>query len=253
MFKKKKRQFREGTSLATIYEKFQEADFITRYLHKTRFYHLKKITKKLSLELNRPINIIDIGCGSSKAYQEISSLGIKFNYKGIEIDKDFVKYSRRKFSKNKNYEIVHDDIKNHYDILVNADLIIALESLEHIKENIVFRIIERISSGSFKYLYITVPNEIGIALLIKNIGSIFLGYQRGRGYSISETFYALVDNLDKINRVYEDHKGFDWRWLAQTLRVNLKIIKTTTSPFEFIPKFISPSIGFICKSNSFNK
>ena len=43
------------------------------------------------------------------------------------------------------------------------------------------------------------------------------------------------------------HKGFDWRWLAQTLRQNTTIVKMkTSSPANFIPKFISPSIGFIC-------
>ena len=42
------------------------------------------------------------------------------------------------------------------------------------------------------------------------------------------------------------HKGFDWRWFAQTLRQNVTIVKKISSPVDLIPKFISPSIGFIC-------
>ena len=74
-----------------------------------------------------------------------------------------------------------------------------------------------------------------------------MGYQRSKDYSLIETIYATTYNLDKIKRVYDDHKCFDWRWLAHSLRLNVDIIEKTTSPSNLIPTFISPSIGFICK------
>jgi len=229
------------------YEEFQEQDFITRWLHNSRYSNLKKIVKKTCKELNKSINIIDIGCGPSKAFQVISELNIEFKYIGIEIRKDFYQLSLERYGENDNFSIINDNVENCFDEFIKADLIIGLESFEHIKEGIVFKMLEAISKSSFKYLYVTVPNELGIALLIKNIGSYIMGYQRSKDYSLIETIYATTYNLDKIKRVYDDHKCFDWRWLAHSLRLNVDIIEKTTSPSNLIPTFISPSIGFICK------
>ena len=114
------------------------------------------------------------------------------------------------------------------------------------QEWLVVRTIESISKSSFMYLYITVPNEVGPALFIKNIGSALMGYTRYKEYKWRETFFASIYELDKVERHGTRHIGFDWRWLAQTLRQNVTIVKKTSSPANFIPKFISPSIGFIC-------
>lgn len=76
-----------------------------------------------------------------------------------------------------------------------------------------------------------------------------MGYPRYKEYSWAETFSASLYNLDKVERHGTDHKGFDWRWLAHTLRQNCKIKKITTSPLQIIPRFLSPSIGFICEND----
>ena len=83
-------------------------------------------------------------------------------------------------------------------------------------------------------------------IFIKNIGSALIGYKRYKEYEWRETFFASIYELDKVKRHDMGHIGFDWRWLAQTLRQNVTIVKKTSSPANFTPKFISPSIGFIC-------
>ena len=124
-----------------------------------------------------------------------------------------------------------------------------MESFEHIREATVIRIIENITKRNFKYMYITVPNEIGPAILIKNVGSFLMGWNRYREYKWSETLASAFYNLDKVERHGTRHKGFDWRWLAQNLRQNCKIKKITTSPSNLVPISFSPSIGFICESD----
>ena len=66
-----------------------------------------------------------------------------------------------------------------------------------------------------------------------------------------ETFCILY-NLDKVERHGTDHKGFDWRWLAHTLRQNCKIKKITTSPLQIIPRFLSPQLGLYVKMIKIN-
>ena len=233
------------------YEDFQKFNFITRALHSIRYKNLKIIVRRISKE-KRKLNIVDIGCGPAKVYKVLSQMNINFNYLGIEIRTDFVKLAEDRYSHNGNFNIINNSVENVHNSFDDADLIIGLETFEHIPETIVVRTIEAITQSNCKYFYITVPNEIGPAIFLKNVGSYLMGYQRYKEYSWRETLAATLYNLDKVKRHGTKHKGFDWRWLAQTLRQNCKILRYTTSPVNFVPKFLSPSIGFVCCNDKHN-
>ena len=197
----------------------------------------------------KKIKIVDIGCGPAKSYSYLSGLGLDFSYLGIELREDFASLALERYGDRSNFSIVCDSIENHYNLLDDADIIIGLESFEHIPESLVVRVVEAIAKSKFKYLYLTVPNEIGPAILIKNLGSFLMGYMRHKEYSWRETIAAACYDLDSVERHHVAHKGFDWRWLAQTLRQNCRIVEITRSPFNVIPTSFSPSIGFLCKND----
>ncbi len=230
------------------YEKTQNFNWITRLLHSTRYRNLKKLIISSTYKNNK-LRVVDVGCGPAKSYEVIKSLDINFHYLGIEIRKDFFEIAKKRYSKFDNFEIVCDSVENLFNTFDSADIIIGLEAFEHIPEPIVVRTVEAIGKSNFKYLYLTVPNEIGPAIFIKNLGSFLMGYPRYKEYSWAETFSASLYNLDKVERHGTGHKGFDWRWLAHTLRQNCKIKKITTSPLQIIPRFLSPSIGFVCEND----
>ncbi len=233
------------------YEEDQGFNLITRILHRTRYRNLEQLLLKLSNKSKNTIRIVDVGAGPAKVFEIASNLGIKFEYLGIELRKDFCELATERYSSCDNFEIICDSIENQFDKFDGADIIVGLESFEHIPESIVVRTIEAISVARFKYLYITVPNEVGLAILIKNVGSFLMGYKRYKEYEWRETLAASIYELDKVKRHGTKHIGFDWRWLAQTLRQNVKIVRKTTSPLEIIPKFVSPSIGFVCVHDEF--
>lgn len=230
------------------YEKTQDFNLITRTLHSTRYRNLKNIVKDIARK-NTKTRVVDIGCGPAKAYKVIKDIGIDFTYLGIEVQEEFTAIAQARYSHFDNFEIICDSVENRFATFDNADLIIGLESFEHIPEPLVVRTVEAIGMSNFKRLYITVPNELGPAILLKNVGSLAMGYRRHKEYSWSETLAATFYNLDKVERHLTRHKGFDWRWLAQTIRQNCRIEKITTSPFQLIPKIVSPSIGFICRND----
>ena len=227
------------------YEKTQNFNLITKILHSTRYRNLERLVKRYSHN-NKNLKIVDIGCGPAKSYEMIKRLGINFHYVGIEIRKDFSELARTRYGHFESFEIICDSIENAFHAFATADIIIGLESFEHIPEPLVVRTVEAIGESNFKALYVTVPNEVGPAIFIKNVGSFLMGYGRYKEYRWAETFAASVYNLDKVDRHGIGHKGFDWRWLANTIRQNCKITKVTSSPLQFIPRCISPSIGFIC-------
>ncbi len=86
-----------------------------------------------------------------------------------------------------------------------------------------------------KRFVVTVPVEVGPAVWIKNLGSVMMGYNRGSG-NFSETFWAGMYQMDRVpvHTVY--HLGFDWRWLAQTIRHNARIVEMTALPFNGCPR-----------------
>jgi hypothetical protein len=118
--------------------------------------------------------------------------------------------------------------------------------LEHIPGHIVVRLIEHIAIANPKYFVCSVPNEVGPIVWIKNVGSLLMGHIRHKEYKWNETLYAGLYQLDKIETHSGGHKGFDWRWLAETIRQNRKITKTLCSPFSWLPKMFAMSIIFIC-------
>ena len=232
------------------YEINQNFNFITRLLHRTRYRNLEKVISLASKNLKKNLKIVDIGCGTAKAYEVISKLSFEFSYVGVELPGEFCEIAYARYGHCENFKLIPSSVENNLDVFSEADVIIGLESFEHIPAWLVVRVIEAISRSNFKYLYITVPNEVGPAILLKNFGAALMNYQRYKEYSWSETISLSLYRLDNVPRHSCGHKGFDWRWLAQTLRLNVKIIKMTKSPFGLIPKFISPSIGFICQKDN---
>lgn len=229
------------------YERTQDFNRITRYLHAIRYRNLERIARTLVPAYGPRLRVLDIGCGPASAFRVLDDLRSDIEYLGIELRKDFCDLAAGRYSAHGNFRIARANIADRLDLIDRFDLIIGLESFEHIPECVVVRVAEAIGASEFQRLYITVPNEIGPAVAMKNIGSWLMGYVRHREYSWKETFHASIYDLDRVGRHGTGHKGFDWRWLAQTLRQNVTITRKFTSPVRFVPMALSPSIGFLCE------
>ncbi len=229
------------------YEEQQRFNAITRVLHATRYRNLEQIVADLSPAYADRLRVVDIGAGPCKSFAVLNALREDIDYTAIEKYAPFCALANERYGALGNFHIHCAGIEERLALLDGADLIVALESFEHIPERLVVRVIEAIGRCDFQRLYVTVPNELGPAIAIKNLGSWLMGYNRHHSYPWRETFYAALCELDKVGIHGTAHKGFDWRWLAQTLRQNVKIIQKYTSPVQWIPKMFSPSIGFLCE------
>jgi hypothetical protein len=233
----------------TDYEKTQNFNPVVNFLHNVRYRHLIKLFQDYSkTSLNQPIKVLEIGCAHAKTFSLLNNK-FKIDYLGIELDKGFVDIAQNRYGAQSNFKIVHGSIADHFSALENVDIILALETLEHIPEKLVVRVVEQIAQAKPKIFICSVPNEVGPIVWLKNIGSLVMGYMRHKEYKWRETFYAGIFNLDKIETHGVGHRGFDWRWLAQTIRHNLKINKIYSTPFAWLPKTFSFSVIFICFAN----
>lgn len=229
----------------TYYEKNQSFNPLVAWLHSIRYKYLMELFDQVESENPaKQIRVVDIGCAHAKSFGLLNKR-YNINYVGIELDSHFAETAKSRYETHSNFRIINDSIENHYAELENVDFIMALETLEHIPEHIVVRLVETIAIANPKYFVCSVPNEVGPIVWIKNIGSLLMGYMRHTEYKWCETLYAGIYQLEKVQTHGTGHKGFDWRWLAQTIRHNRKITKIMSSPFRWLPKTFSVSIIFI--------
>ncbi len=228
------------------YEKVQNLNVITRFLHSYRYSWILSIFKKLSKELNhKTITVVDIGCGPCKLFKILSDNSLPINYIGIEPHDEFVETSIKRYGEMKNFQIIKgvaEEIIPKLDQKI--DIFTGLESFEHIPEYLVPNLLRCISAKNPKIFACSVPVEVGPAIWIKNIGSKIMGHQRYKEYKWSETFWAGLYQLDRVAPHGVGHKGFDWRWLKHNIRQTMKITSISKSPFSFIPAAFAPSICF---------
>ncbi len=223
----------------------QNFNFLTKYLHSVRYKNLLKVAKPLHKKLGRRLKVADIGCGYCKAY-EILNESIEIDYIGIDPRVDFSEVALELYNQQKNFRYVVGNAERHTKEFMDADLIVALECFEHIPGMILLNLLSTFSKMNKTHFFITVPNEVGPILGVKNIGSFLMGYNRWREYTWAETLRASTFNLNKLPPHEDGHKGFDWRWLEHSLRLNLSVEYRLGSPFTWMPSLLSPSIAFLC-------
>lgn len=231
----------------TEYEINQRFNSLVSWLHSYRYKNILRVFEKLSASKNgNSIRVIEIGCAHAKLYSILNDR-FKLDYIGIEPDAGFVQAAQERYQSQPNFRIIHDVAEKQFHIIADADIVVALETLEHISEHIVVRIVEEIAKTQPKLFVCSVPVEVGPAIWFKNLGSLATGYMRHTEYTWKETFWAGVGKLDMLPPHGTGHKGFDWRWLAQTIRHNMQIKEMRKFPFGVFPAWLSTSVFFIAE------
>lgn len=235
---------------AERYRKFQNFNFITKLLHSVRYNYTLNFIDSLNYDKTKPLKILEIGCADGQLFGLLDQ-HYCIEYTGIELFADFASVAQKKHGHKANFNLIHGSVMNCLDNIVNTeyDLIISLETLEHIPWTEVITLLQSLSHSQCKHFLFSIPNEIGPAVLIKNIGSFIMRYPRYREYSWRHTWYAGFYRLDQLPRHHINHIGFDWRWIVQLIRYNFRILKIKKSPFKFIPSYLSPSFFIICTPN----
>lgn len=232
----------------TRYEKNQNFNGITKFIHSGRYTSLLRLAGELSATIkDRPMRALEIGCGPGTAVGALLDAH-ECDYLGIDLDASFVDAARGYHGHRPNCRFVQADAADpsHYQP-DSADIVFALETLEHIPEDAVVRIVENVCRIVRPKLFVvTVPVEVGPAVWVKNLGSAMMGYKRGSG-NFRETLWAGLYQMDRIPTHTVWHIGFDWRWLAQTIRHNAPIREVSSLPFSWLPRWLAPNMLMVAE------
>lgn len=219
------------------YERNQSFNPVVSWLHSFRYRHAARVLSQLGASR---IRVLDIGCAYAKTYSVLDGL-FDIDYTGIEIQEHFVRMARGRYGDRPNFSVVQDDALTAIERF-QPDVVISFETLEHFKSRDAVRMVEKIAAVRPKLFLCSVPIDIGPAVWLKNVGSALCGYGRHAEYTWAETFWAGLHQFDKIRPHAQGHRGFDWRWLAQTIRNNMRIKHIDKFPFSFLPAAISTSV-----------
>ena len=216
---------------------------LRRFIHLSRFYWLRNTIKKYNIKFK---NVLEIGCGDGKT---IEFLPLKnFNYYGLDANwNNSLNFAKEHYSNKKN--IKFDEVLNAKDIKIAEgkyyDLVICMETLEHISPDQVCLYLEKIAQHCKGYFLITVPNEKGLFFLLKRI--IKLNSDNYK-YNLKEILQITLGKTNKVKRF--QHKGFDYDHLIYDIKKYFKIVKVEGNPMgKFFPIFLCFNICIIAKFN----
>ena len=233
----------------TAYEKNQRFNAITRWLHSFRYRNILGIFTELSAQIpDRPIRVFELGAATGNLYALLDSR-FRIDYLGVELDQKFYAAAVERHGARDNFRIRHGSAAEAalYVEAGQPDIVVALETCEHIPERDSFRVIEQVAALKPRRFVCSVPVEVGPSIWIKNVGSALMGYKRHKSYPWADTFWAAFYMLDHLPPHRTGHRGFDWRWLAQSIRHFMRIREIRKNPFQWLPNMLAMSVMIVAE------
>ncbi len=217
---------------------------IRKRIHMARFHWLKKVSQRY---MPNYINVFELGCHDAKSiiflpYPPIEYLGLDADWEGG------LKKAKYIYEEIKEYKFLKvQKIDEFPSINKKFDLVICLETLEHLPENELKDYIFKLSSLMSNYLFITVPNEIGFVFIVKLFLKRFFNMHPDK-YTFMEMINQFFGRVKKVKRY--NHKGFSWLELLKILKNEFQIVSLEGIPFSFLPKSFNFGVGIVLKKKT---
>jgi len=166
--------------------------------HRRRFEWLRR--KFVALAEADGISVLEVGCHDGRALSSIPRRVRR--YAGFDAGwGGGLERGRQQFAAENNYTFTKStDPRDVAALEEKFDFVICMETLEHLETPIVEGYIRTFAEKCDGYALFTVPNEKGIALLVKATGARVLNIERYYPYTAAEFFWGLLGRLDRIRR-----------------------------------------------------
>jgi hypothetical protein len=231
--------------------KFRALRRLYAFHHTRRFEWLKN---KLSALGKQNVSILEIGCNDARSLNYVPvrvhrylgfDAGWKSGWKngrphGLEA-------ARVRFRNRPTFEfrksIRHEDL---FDVDEQFDVAIILETFEYLDpaqlESYVFLISEKLKDDGT--IFCTMPNEKGLPLLLKVIGSKLSGVRRSE-YTLPQFWNALLGRMDRVPRSARGRKGFDYAEMARMVSRHFAHVSLEPVEPPSLPVWLSLNVGLV--------
>ena len=231
------------TKAGTGYNERLFASGLRKRLHLARFNWLRRKLEKLECPATR---VIELGCFDGKVLDFLPSkpdyyVGYDANWEGG------VTLARRKWASCPNYHFRICTTPAEMDLGTDRfDIAIAMETLEHVPDEIVRPYLEKLAGVTDRYIFITAPNEKGIVFFLKHIVKLLFG--EVEKHSVPEFVNATLGRMDRIPRGH--HKGFDYARLARSVGEYFDVIEITGQPVSMLPAALNFTVGIVARKKT---
>ena len=127
---------------------------------------------------------------------------------------------------------------------------VSLETLEHIKPELLDAYLQELARIVHGYLLFSVPNEKGFIFLLKYLLKFLTRSRGGETYSLSDIVNLTLGYTSRVKR--NDHKGFDFEVFKGQVEKYFDLVKMEAGPISFLPPRFNMTVTFVVKTRSYN-
>lgn len=230
----------------------QGGSFLTRLSHRSRYDRTLRHIGGESYNL-----ALDYGCGDGLLLRRAYDLGLIRSGIGVDVAAEMLEACGQRFAGISGFKFSRPESLSDSIASQSCDLAICTETLEHVASiEVTLEQILRYCQPRAK-LVISVPIEIGPALVGKQIGRYLANRKGNYGherYTWRELCAASIGwNVDCFHSshnsdvVMKGHKGFDYRKVAKLLDKRVTVEKTVFSPFPVLGPWANSTVFWVCR------
>jgi hypothetical protein len=219
------------------------------------FHHTRRfewLRNKIASLGKRELSILELGCNDARSLNYVPAqvtryVGLDAGWQsGWRNGKAFgLEAARHRFRHYPHIEFRQaDHCRDLEEVRGKFDLAIVLETFEYLDPSRAEGYISAISrklkeDGS---ILSTMPNEKGIPLLVKALGSRLSGVPRS-GYTAKQFCNAVIGRLEKVPRATRGRRGFDYAKTAQLVSRYLPHMHLESIEPSHAPLWLSLNVG----------
>ena len=210
-------------------------------LHLARFKWLHDSVANLCSDVT---SVVELGCYDGKVLDYLPYMPDR--YLGLDANwEDGLTIARKRYADMDGVQFLECKRASEIDSGNNFDIAISMETFEHIAPVERKKYLEALSHITRECVFITVPKEIGVVFVAKNLIKILFG--DSIKYSFRDFFFQTFGLTKSVNVNKGGHKGFNYKQFLHDVSEYFEIDQVVGAPLAMLPTILNFNVCIIAR------